>query len=261
MMNSVLPDLHGRVALITGARRGIGRAVAEELALLGADVILLGRDGQGLESVADDFRQQGFRAEVVVADLSRPGWQAELSPWTDDISLLVHAAAGFTHYGPLDQQSDEDIDRVIDVNLSAALKLAAALLPGMKKRAWGRMFFIGSSVASAGAANQVVYASAKSALSGLVKSLVLENAQYGINAHLLELGLIDTERTHEALGENAREAIAAASPAGRNGRPEEVARAIRYLLSADADFLKGVTLTLDGGLSLGLPALKGKSRN
>ena len=241
--------------MVTGAGGGIGSALALELSALGYEVILLGRNEERLRQVEQQIDAAGGRALCVPADLGQADWRTALAECREGISVLVHAAAAYAPYVALDQLADDEINAVLDINLGAALRLSAFLLPEMKRKLSGHFFFIGSSVASSGGAAQVSYASAKAGLSALVKSLVLENSRYGINANLLELGLFETERTMQSMGASARERFASLNPAGRNGQPEEVAAALRYLLSEEASFLRGTTLTLDGGAGLGLVAL------
>jgi NAD(P)-dependent dehydrogenase (short-subunit alcohol dehydrogenase family) len=244
--------LTGRTALVTGAGRGIGLAVAKELAELGARVLLVGRTAERLQALEAEIHNAGNQAIAMPADVCDKGWLDSLKTDRHGVDILVHGAAEFAPYGPLEQRSDEEISAVINTNLVAALQLAAALLPGMKKRNHGMLLFLGSKAASLGAKNQVIYAAAKAGLAGLVKSLVVENAFSGVNAHLLELGLIDTERTREAMSEHAKAQLCSRSPAGRPGTPEEVAAAVRYLLSPQATFLRGITLPLAGGIGLGV---------
>lgn len=245
--------LTGHRALVTGASRGLGLAMASELAALGAELVLVARNAAGLEQARAQLSASGAVVTAVAADVCETHWLDELLASQAPISILVHAAAAYLPYGAHDQADEESINRVVDVNLTAALRIAARLLPGMKAARYGAFIFVGSRVAELGAAGQVSYASAKAGLKGLVKSLAVENARHGIRAHLLELGLFDTERTQEAMGEDRRRQLAEATPAGRMGLPGEAAAALRFLLSDDAAFMCGSTLTLDGGIGLGLP--------
>lgn len=247
-----LPFLTGRTALITGAGRGIGLAVAKELASLGACVYLVGRTAARLHALEDEIRATGGDAIAMPADVNDSEWIASLKTLARPIDIFVHGAAGYAPYGPLEQRSDDEISTVINTNLVSALRISAALLPGMKQRNCGMLLFLGSKAASMGAMYQVAYAAAKSGLEGMVKSIVVENAFSGVNAHLIELGLIDTERTREVMTAQARDALCIRTPAGRAGTAEEVAAAVRYLLSPDATFLRGITLPLTGGAGLGI---------
>lgn len=244
--------LHERTALVTGAGRGIGRAVALELARLGAKIILVGRDAGRLHNVAQEIIDAGGAAIVIPTDVRQSEWLQSLQSEAFAVDIVVHGATAFAAYGPLEQRSLDEMTAVIDTSLIVAMRIAAALLPAMKNNNYGKFFFLGSAAAALGAANQVIYATAKAGLQGLVRSLVVENPHTGINAHLLELGLIDTERTQEAVADSARERLIARTPAGRIGTSRDVAKAIRFLLSPDADFIRGITLPITGGLGLGI---------
>jgi len=245
-------DLQGKTALVTGAGRGIGAAISRSLIDAGCHVILVGRTAGRLQTIETELRDGGGRASVCAADINDAEWLGQLVEEYKTIDIVVHAAAAFADYGPLGECSDDEIRNVVDTNLTAAIRIAAALLPAMHENNYGRLVFIGSRVASLGGASQVAYAAAKGGLKALVKSLTAETAGTNIAAHLLEPGLIDTERTREAMSDSARQRLAEGTAAGRPGTPEEVATAVRYLLSPEAAFLRGVTLRVDGGMGLGL---------
>ena len=244
--------LTDRTAVITGAGRGLGEAIAKELSRLGARVILVSRTQSRVEAVAADIGESGGSAKALAADIRDTDWLADVIAEEGCIDILVHAASAFAEYGPLEQRTNAEISAVLDTNLGAALRISAALLPAMRAQNYGMLLFIGSLAGSMGGINQVIYSTAKAGLSGLVKSLAVENAHTGINAHLLELGLFDTERVQEAMTDGAREHMIDRTPAGRIGNPEDVAAAVRYLLSPDAQFLRGVTLPVTGGMGLGV---------
>lgn len=243
--------MQGRTALVTGAGRGIGAAVARELAALGCDVILVGRTAERLFAVEAQIKASGAKAISLPADVCEKAWLIDLVAQHGPIDIFVHCAAAFAEYGPLEGRSDTEMRAVIETGLIAGLRITAALLPQMKKNNFGILLFVGSRAASLGASNQVVYATAKGGLEALVRSLTAENARTGIAAHLLELGLIDTERTHESMTAAARAGMAAATPAGRIGTPDDVAAAVRYLVSPGASYLRGTVLRIDGGMGLG----------
>lgn len=245
-------EFTGRTALITGAGSGIGKAIAEALAARGAHVLLSGRSQQRLNELANTLNGAGYQATTLPGDICDSAWMAQLRATPQNIDILIHSAAAFAPYGPLEQRSDDEIHSVLDTNLIAAIKLSAALLPGMKQRNYGMLMFLGSRAASLGAANQVLYATAKAGLEGLVKSLVVENSFTGINAHVLELGYIDTERTRSAMTDKTRATLCARTPAGRAGTTDDVVASVCFLLSQEASFLRGLTLPVSGGFGLGL---------
>lgn len=236
-------EFAGRTALVTGAGRGLGRAIALELAARGARLLLLARGREGLEETARSCPD----ARVLVHDLTQGA-----PPDPGPVDVLVHAAAAFAPYGPLETTSGADTDAVLRVGPGAALDLARTLLPTMKERGFGRIVLLSSVAARTGAHGQAAYAAAKAALGGLARSLALEGGPHGVTCNVLELGLFDTERTRAALATGAREGLLAATPAGRAGTPEEAARAVAFLASPRSSFLTGATLALDGGLGLGL---------
>lgn len=251
----------GRTALVTGAGRGIGLEIAKELASLGATVLLLGRNADRLSALERDINEAGNKAVAMPADVCDPRCLDAIKLNLYSVDIFVHGAASFAPYGPLEQRTEQEIATVLDTNLGAALRISAALLPGMKQRNYGMLIFLGSKAATLGAMNQVIYASAKAGLDGLVKSLAVENSHSGINAHLIELGLIDTERTREAMTETARDKLVSRTPSGRAGTPEDVAAAVRYLVSPQATFLRGITLPVSGGMGLGVIPPHKKTRS
>ncbi len=247
-----MSELDGRTALVTGAARGIGRAIALELARAGARVILLARSADALESVRAEIEAAGGEAVALAADVADPALPARVAALEPGVDVLVNNAAAFATYGPVERVDQAEIDRVLDVDLAACLRLTRAVLPGMKARGFGRVLHVGSVAGALGGAGQVAYSTAKAGLRGLTVSVAVESARRGVTSNLLELGLVTTERTTAAIDPAIREALVRNTPVGRPGTPEEVAAAARFLASPAAGYITGAVIPVAGGLGLGL---------
>ena len=242
-------DLTGRAALVTGASGGIGAAVARALHGAGAAVTLTGTREAPLAALAAEL---GDRAHVLPCDLADaaavdalPRRAAEVMGGLD---ILVNNA-GITRDALMARMSDADWQAVIDVNLTAAFRLTRGALRGMMRARWGRVISIGSVVGTAGNAGQANYAAAKAGLIGMAKSLAEEVASRNITVNVVAPGFIATAMT-DKLTEAQRETILASIPAGRMGRPEEIAAAVLYLASEEAAYVTGATLHVNGGMDM-----------
>jgi 3-oxoacyl-[acyl-carrier protein] reductase len=237
-------SLEGKNALVTGASRGIGRAVAVELARAGAAVVVSYRTGEKeAETLAAEI---GGRA--VQADVSNPESARALVESAGDLDVLVNNA-GVTRDGLLVRMSDEDWQTVIDTNLASCFYTCRAAVRGMMKRRSGSIVNISSIVGLRGNWGQTNYAASKAGIIGFTKSLARELGSRNVRANVVVPGYVKTQLT-DVLPEEATEAMLANTPLGRLGDPEDVAGAVRFLSSDDAGFVTGAVLLVDGGLGM-----------
>ena len=236
--------LQGRLALVTGGSRGIGRAIAVELAQAGAQVVVGYRTGaEEAEQVATEI---GGRA--VQADVSEPEQAARLVEDAGDIDILVNNA-GLTRDGLIARMSDEDWRTVIDTNLGGVFATCRAAARGMMRRRSGAIVNLSSVVGVHGNPGQTNYAASKAGIIGFTKALARELATRNIRVNAIAPGYIETALT-EVLPDGVREALLAGTPLGRLGAPEDVAGAVRFLCSDEASFVTGEVLLVDGGLGM-----------
>ena len=240
-------DLSGQTALVTGASGGIGGAVAKALHRQGAEVMLAGTRSAALEALAGEF---GARVHIGVADLTVPaateGLAKEAEAAMGRVDILVNNA-GITRDALALRMSDEEWESVLQIDLTAQFRLTRAVLRGMVPRRHGRIIGISSVVGVSGNAGQANYAAAKAAMIGMSKSIAAEVGGRGITVNCVAPGLIATAMT-DKLTAQQRERLAEAIPAGRFGAPEEVAAAVVYLASAEAAYVTGQTLHINGGM-------------
>ncbi|MFN2569933.1 MAG: 3-oxoacyl-[acyl-carrier-protein] reductase [Candidatus Dormibacteria bacterium] len=243
--------LDGRVALVTGASRGIGRATALRLGRAGAAVaVAYGSRRDAAEAVAAELTALGGRAAVLGADLGDPAAAALLVTRTrealGDVDIVVNNA-GLTRDNLCVRLSDEDWDRVLAVDLSAAFRVCRAALRPMIRRRSGRIINVSSVAGVIGNAGKANYSAAKAGLIGLTKALSREVGSRGITVNAVAPGFIETDMT-AALPEGALGGALGAVPLGRLGTAEEVASAICFLALPDAGYITGHVLQVDGGL-------------
>jgi 3-oxoacyl-[acyl-carrier protein] reductase len=243
--------LSGRVALVTGASRGIGRAVAESLAAAGAVVVAAAR-GDNARPAAEAIQAAGGRAEAVALDVtdaaSIEAAVAGMMERHGRIDILVNNA-GITRDTLLLRMKREDWDGVIQTNLTAAFACAQAVLKPMVKQRSGRIINMTSVVGQSGNAGQTNYAASKAGLIGFTKALALEVASRNITVNAIAPGLIDTEMTR-AIAAGAHEEWATRIPMKRLGTPGDVAAAVRFLASDEASYITGHVLAVNGGMYL-----------
>ena len=244
MPNASFASLEGKSALVTGASRGIGRAIAIELATAGASVVVGYRSGQeDAEALAGEI---GGRA--IHADVSNPDDAKRLVEDAGDLDILVNNA-GLTRDGLLARMSDEDWRTVIETNLSSVFYTCRAVTrPMMKKRA-GSIVNISSVVGVHGNWGQTNYGASKAGIIGFTKSLARELGSRNVRANVVAPGYVKTQLT-DVLPEDATTAMLQNTPLGRLGEPEDVAGAVRFLCSEAASFITGEVLLVDGGLGM-----------
>lgn len=247
-------ELEGRVALVSGASRGIGRAIAEAYAAAGADVAVMSRDEALLNEVAASVRARGRRAAVVPADvLDADAVAAAVAIATDElgsIDILVNNAGGNSFSIPLAQMRFSGWEKTFRLNLDSVVRLTQAVLPGMVERRRGSIINIASVAGLQGAPLMAHYAAAKAALISLTQSVALEVAHAGVRVNALAPGWIDTDLTAFLRTEEGSDAgLIGRVPMGRWGRPEEIAAPAVFLASDAASFVTGHCLVADGGLT------------
>jgi 3-oxoacyl-[acyl-carrier protein] reductase len=237
-------SLEGKTALVTGASRGIGRAIALELARAGASVVVSYRTGaEGAEGLAGEI---GGRA--VQADVSDPESAKALVEEAGDLDVLVNNA-GVTRDGLIVRMSDEDWRTVLDTNLASCFYTCRAVTRGMMRKRAGAIVNISSIVGLRGNWGQTNYAASKAGIVGFTKSLARELGSRNVRANVVVPGYVTTQLT-EVLPEEARGTMLENTPLGRLGDPEDVAGAVRFLCSEDARFITGAVLRVDGGLGM-----------
>jgi 3-oxoacyl-[acyl-carrier protein] reductase len=236
--------LEGKLALVTGASRGIGRAIAVSLAAAGADVVLGYRSGA--EEAQQLAAELGGRA--VHADVSSPDGAKRLVDEAGDVDVLVNNA-GLTRDGLLARMSDDDWRTVIETNLSSVFYTCRAVTRPMMRKRGGSIVNISSVVGVHGNWGQTNYAASKAGIIGFTKSLARELGSRNIRANVVAPGYVKTQLT-EVLPEEATAAMIQNTPLARVAEPEEVAGAVRFLASDDASFITGEVLLVDGGLGM-----------
>ncbi|HXE94340.1 MAG TPA: 3-oxoacyl-[acyl-carrier-protein] reductase [Gaiellaceae bacterium] len=243
-MADAFASLEGKAALVTGGSRGIGRAIALELARAGADVTLSYRSGKDeAEQVASEA---GARA--VEADVSDPEQAKALVDAVGELDILVNNA-GVTRDGLIARMSDEDWRIVIETNLSGTFHTCRAAARGMMKRRSGSIVNVSSIVGLHGNPGQANYSASKAGIIGLTKALARELGNRGVRANVVAPGYVDTRLT-QVIADEMKELMLANTPLGRFGRPEDIAGAVRFLCSEEASFITGEVLLVDGGLGM-----------
>jgi len=243
-------ELAGQVALVTGATRGIGKAIAQALAREGATTVGTATTADGAASISGYLAAAGCAGEGIALDVTDAAATdaalAGVEKTFGAITILVNNA-GITRDNLLLRMKDDDWDAIMATNLKPAFRLAKSVLRGMMKARYGRIIQIGSVVGSSGNAGQANYAAAKAALIGFTKSLAQEVGSRNITVNCVSPGFIDTDMT-KSLPEAQREALLSRIPLGRLGAPEDIASAVVFLAGRRAGYITGTTLHVNGGM-------------
>lgn len=247
-------DLSGRAALVTGASRGIGRAIALALGSSGAAVVINYRGSEAAAAeVVSQITQGGGKAIAVQADVSDAASHDGLIKATTDafgrLDILINNA-GITRDNLLLRMKAEEIDAVINTNLRGVMLLSKAALRPMLKNKWGRIISMSSIIGLTGNAGQANYAATKAGLLGFTKSLALEMASRNITANAICPGFIETDMTAAAMSDDLRAKAIERVPLGRLGTPDDIANAVVFLASDAASYITGQTLAVDGGWTM-----------
>ncbi|OCG71699.1 3-oxoacyl-ACP reductase [Gilliamella sp. Occ3-1] len=240
-------NLSGKIALVTGASRGIGKAIAEKLVACGATVIGTATTEKGAEAISHYLGSNGKGFALNVTDeTSIESVMGAIKAQFGDIDILVNNA-GITRDNLLMRMKEDEWQDILDTNLTSVFRLSKALLRTMMKKRYGRIVTIGSVVGTMGNAGQANYAAAKAGLIGFSKSLAREVASRGITVNVVAPGFIATDMT-DALTDEQKSLTLAQVPAGRLGEPAEIANAVAFLVSDEASYITGETLHVNGGM-------------
>ena len=246
-------ELNGKLALVTGASRGIGKAIAEQLGKQGATVIGTATSEQGAEAISAYFQAHGISGKGLIVNVADA---ASIEKLLSDIEagfgkqpdILVNNA-GITRDNLLMRMKDDEWDDIIATNLSSIFRLSKACMRSMMKARWGRIITIGSVVGTMGNPGQANYAAAKAGVIGFSKSLARELGSRGITVNVVAPGFIETDMTH-ALSEEQKEKLSTQIPLARLGKAEDIAAAVGFLASDAGAYITGETLHVNGGMNM-----------
>lgn len=246
-----MKDLKGKVSVVTGGSRGIGRAIAVALAEMGSDVAInYARNSEAADAVCEQMAKLGVRAKSYKADVSDPVQADQLAAMVlEDLgktSILVNCA-GITRDKTIVKMTREMWDEVIETNLGGPFNVTKAILPSLLEAGYGRIINISSIVGQQGNYGQANYAAAKGGLITFTMSLARELARKGITANVVAPGFIETDMTKD-LPDAVKQQVAAITPMGRMGKPEEIAAAAAFLASPAASYITGQVLAVNGGM-------------
>ncbi len=244
-------DLTGKVALVTGGSRGLGKAMARGFAQAGADILITSRTEEDLRPALNEIlKGTNVRGKFIVADLSQ---RSQVDPLAQSalekmgkVDILVNNA-GTNVPKPIDEISDEDWDRVVELNLSSIMALTRALVPQMKARRWGRIIHISSIMAFISKEGRNVYSATKAALLGLARASALDLGPFGITVNCIAPGPFLTELPGRLLSDEEKQAFASRTALGRWGNPNELVGPALLLASEGGAYITGTTMVVDGG--------------
>jgi 3-oxoacyl-[acyl-carrier protein] reductase len=243
-----------RLALVTGASRGIGKTIAENLAASGFIVAGTATSAAGAEKISQAFSDAGIKGKGFVVDVSSlesiETLLADIKAEFGRTPEVLVNNAGITRDNLLMRMKEDEWDSIINTNLTSVYRLAKACMRGMMKAKWGRIINIGSVVGTTGNPGQVNYSAAKAGLIGFSKSLAKEIGPRGITVNVVSPGFIDTDMT-QALDDGQRDVLAKTIPLNRLGKPEEIAAAVGFLASDGAAYITGETIHVNGGMYMG----------
>ena len=246
-------SLTEKVALVTGASRGIGRAILMNLAAQGATVIGTATSEKGAHAISQALQDAGHKGEGKVLNVADPAsidaLLADMADMKDGVGMpdILVNNASITRDNLLMRMSEDEWQAIMDTNLTAIFRLTKACLRSMMKARWGRIVWVGSVVGSMGNSGQANYCAAKAGVVGFTKSLGREVASRNITANVVAPGFIQTDMTSD-LGDDIKDALMQQIPATRMGTPEDIANAVGFLASEQAGYITGETLHVNGGL-------------
>jgi NAD(P)-dependent dehydrogenase (short-subunit alcohol dehydrogenase family) len=244
-------DLTGRVALVTGGSKGLGKAMARGLARAGADIVISSRHEDELKAALDEIaKSTGVRGKYVVADMSRRSEASRLAKATLElmgrVDILINNA-GSNKPQPIDEIRDEDWDTIVELNLSSVMALTRSVVPQMKARRWGRIVHISSIMGFISKEGRDVYSATKSALIGMARASALELGAFGITVNCLAPGPFLTDLPGSLLSDEEKHEFAKRTAIGRWGDPQELVGPALLLVSDAGSYITGQTLVVDGG--------------
>jgi len=245
--------LEGKVALVTGGSRGLGRVDALALSEAGADVVIADIAMEGAERTSQEIRARGRRSFTIQMDVTKKEevkeGAARIKKELGSIDILVNSAATLDHVGQILEQKEDLWERDLHVNLTGTYHCSQAVWPSMKEKGWGRIINMASVAGTLGGFGQASYSTTKAGIIGFTKSLALEGARHGINCNVVCPGIINSE-SFRVIPAEMRERLIKRTAFRRPGEPEDVAHAVVFLASDHAKYITGIVLNVSGGIEL-----------